>query len=151
MEQDEARASLDAARAATDSLARAAQDACPPWRHAAFGLVMGSLVLSVSLPTPLQSVLFVVAMAGVAMLATWDRRRTGVFVNGFRRGRTLPLTLALLGTLLVLVFAELHARESGLGMATRLGLAAMAFAIACLASIRFQRIYLRELHEGFVP
>lgn len=151
MEHDHARAALEAARAATESLERTARDACPPWRHAAFGLVMALLVLSVSLPMPLQSALFLTGMGAVAALAAWDRRRSGIFVNGFRRGRTLPLSLALMGAMIALVFAEVHAREVVLGTATRLGIAAIAFILACLASVQFQRVYLRELRESFAP
>lgn len=150
MEHDQARAALEAARAATDNLERTARDACPPWRHAAFGVVMATLVLSVALSMPLRIALFVLAMAGVAWLAAWDRRHSGIFVNGFRRGPTLPVSLVLMGAMMGLVFAEVRAQEHGLGVAAYLGIAALAFVLACLASVQFQRIYLRELREGSV-
>lgn len=149
MDKQEARAALAAAQGAADGLARAS--ACPPWRHAAFGVVMAMLVLAVGMPLPVYAALFVLAMAGVAVLAAWDRRRTGVFVNGFRRGPTLPVSLVLMGGMLALVFAQLHVRENGLGILPKLGLAGCAFVLACGASIVFQRIYLRELREGLRP
>jgi hypothetical protein len=151
MDKNEARAALDAAQDATSSLVETARAACPPWRHAAFALVMALLVLSTGLPLPWRLALFLTGMIGTGWLAAWDRRRSGIFVNGFRRGATRPVALALLGMMLVLVFAEAHAHAANLSLATRLGLAVIALAFAGLASMRFQQIYLRELQEGLVP
>ncbi|KQM21342.1 hypothetical protein [Novosphingobium sp. Leaf2] len=151
MDKQEARAALAAAQGAADGLAQVSEAACPPWRHAAFGVVMAMMVLAAGMPLPIYAALFVLAMGGVAALAAWDRRRTGVFVNGFRRGPTLPVSLALLGGMLALVFAQVHVRENGLGIVPSLGLAGGAFVLACGASIVFQRIYLRELRKGLRP
>jgi hypothetical protein len=86
-----------------------------------------------------------VAMGLVAWLVYDDRRRYGVFVNGYRRGVTLPLTLALAAGMIALLVAAFHAREAGLSPWTKVGLAALAFALATGVSVLWQRIYLREL------
>ena len=118
---------------------------CPPWRHAAFGLVMALLVGGASLPLLWQATSMPVAMALVAVIARYDRRRYGVFINGYRRGKTLPLTLLLLGGTLVLLVAQIHAREAGLSVWTKAGITALAFAYAVAGSVVWQRVFLAEL------
>lgn len=120
----------------------------PLWRHAAFGLVMGMLVLGQGFDLPLKMALFAVAMAGCAWLVTDDRRRYGVFVNGYRKGRTLPLTLAMLVAVLAAMGAEIHAHAAGWPLAPKLTIAAFAFAAATVGSIVWTRIYQRELLES---
>ncbi len=117
------------ARAALDSIDDVQRDLalkatyCPPWRHAAFGAVMALLVLGQGFDIAIMAPLFAVAMLAVVLLVADDRRRYGLFINGYRKGRTLPVTLALLG-------------------------AAIAFGVAVAASIAWSRIYRRELLKG---
>ena len=118
---------------------------CPAWRHAAFGLVMALLVGGASLPLLLQSTSVVVGMALVVLIVHYDRKRYGVFINGYRRGRTLPLTLLVLGGTLVLLVAQIHAREAGLSLWTKAGITALAFLLAVAGSVVWQRTFLAEL------
>lgn len=143
----EARAALDGVDAAQRELALKATN-CPPWRHAAFGAIMATLVFSQGVAMPLQSVLFVAAMLAVVLLVLDDRRRYGMFVNGYRKGKTLPVSLALLGAMLATMVGEIHARTAGLSLATKLGLAAIAFVVAVAASVAWNRIYRAELMRG---
>ena len=119
--------------------------ACPPWRHAAFGGVMALLVGGASLPLLLQSTTVAVGMALVALIVHYDRRRYGVFINGYRRGKTLPLTLLLLGGVLLLLIAQIHAREAGLSAWTKAGITALTFLYAVAGSVVWQRVFLGEL------
>lgn len=118
---------------------------CSPWRHAAFGLVMALLVGGISLPLVLNAASMVAAMALAALLVHYDRRRCGVFINGYRQGKTLPLTLLLLGGLVLLLFAQAHAREAGLSAWARAGIAGLAFVYAVAGSVVWQRVFLAEL------
>jgi len=118
---------------------------CPPWRHAAFGFVMALLVGGASLPLPLQSTSVVLGMALIVLIVRYDRRRYGVFINGYRRGKTLPLTLLLLGGTLALLVAQIHAREAGLTLWTKAGITALAFVYAVAGSVVWQRTFLAEL------
>ena len=124
------------ARAALDSIDDVQRDLalkatyCPPWRHAAFGAVMALLVLGQGFDIAIMAPLFAVAMLAGVLLVADDRRRYGLFINGYRKGRTLPVTLALLGAMLAAMFGEIHAREAGLALGTKLGIAAIAFGVA---------------------
>ena len=141
---DRNQASESLAAIASANRAVAAASAAPLWRHAAFGGVMGTIVLSMALDTPLNFALLAGAMAVVAWLVHWDRKHTGMFVNGFRAGRTLPLTLAMLiSTLALAVLAARLGNEGETGLAWLIGLA--AFAIAFGTSLLWERIFLREM------
>jgi maltodextrin utilization protein YvdJ len=143
----EARAALDSVGDAQRALALKATY-CPLWRHAAFAAIMAALVLGPGFGMMVQIPTFVLAMAATALLVIDDRRRYGVFVNGYRKGPTLLVALALPAVMLATVFAEIHAHEHGLSLATKLGIAALAFLFAFAASIAWNRIYRRELLKG---
>jgi hypothetical protein len=147
MDRNEAAAALAGVDSAHERLAQQIGN-CPPGRHAAFGLVMAILVGSPSLEMPLQMFALPVAMALLVGILAYDRRRFGVFINGYRRGATLPLTLLLAGMLGVLLVASIHARDAGMSPWTKAGIAALAFAVATTVSVVWQRIYLRELRGG---
>ncbi|MBU0825744.1 MAG: hypothetical protein KKA44_05410 [Alphaproteobacteria bacterium] len=147
MDPIEAQAALDSMNAAQREFA-ASGPKYPLWRHAAFAAVMAAVVLSQGFGPPLQILLFVFAMAAVAWLVVDDRRRYGVFVSGYRKGRTLPLTLALVALLLGTMGAEIYARVNDLSLAVKLGIAGGAFVVALAASLLWTRIYDRELQDG---
>lgn len=146
MQEVEARAALDAMGSANAGLADAM--ACPPWRHAAFGVLMASLVLAVTVPSAWFLPIQIVSLAGLILLLRHDRARYGVFVNGYRRGRTLPVTLALLAAELGIVFLAVPARHLPFPSVRGLACIAAAFAIATAASVLFQRIWIAEIRAG---
>lgn len=143
----EARAALDGIDDVQRDLALKATY-CPPWRHAAFAAIMAVLVLGPGFGPTIQIPSFVLAMAAVAWLVTDDRRRYGVFVNGYRKGPTLGISLSLLGVMLTTMAAEVYAHSAGLSLATKLGIAAIAFLFALGASVLWSRVYRRELLKG---
>lgn len=142
------------ARAALDSIDDVQRDLAlqgatyPLWRHAAFAAVMAALVLGQGFALPIQMALFVPAMAGLAWIVADDRRRYGLFVNGYRKGRTLPVTLVLVAVMLGAMGGELYARFNGGSLALKLGIAGLAFGVALGASLWWTRLYHRELMKG---
>lgn len=146
MNRDEARAALDDMTDATRKLALDGPE-YPLWRHAAFGAIIGAIVLSQGFPMPFGMVLFVFAMAGLAVIARDDRQRYGVFVNGYRKGRTLLPTLLFVALMLAAIAAEGYARVNGMSLVVRLGIAAGAFMLGFAFSLIWTRIYQRELLE----
>ena len=147
MDPIEAQAALDSMTAAQREFA-ASGPKYPLWRHVAFAAVMGAIVLSQGFGPPLQILLFVFAMAAVAWIVADDRRRYGVFVSGYRKGRTLGVTLVMVVLLLAAMGAEIHARINDLSLAVKLGIAGGAFVVALAASLLWTRIYDRELQDG---
>ena len=147
MDPIEAQAALDSMAAAQREFA-ASGPKYPLWRHVAFAAVIGAIVLSQGFGPPLQILLFVLAMAAVAWLVVDDRQRYGVFVSGYRKGRTLGVTLALVALVLGAMSAEIHARVNDLSLAVKWGIAAGAFVVALADSLLWTRIYDRELQLG---
>lgn len=143
MNSNEAHTALAGVDAARARLARASD--CPPWRHAVFGGIMAMFVGGVTLPAPWPMAATVLGLVAVAIVAYDDRRRTGMFVNGYRRGATLGVTAVLLAALFALVAIAVRLRLGDGGMLAKVALAAATFAIATGASIMWQRVYVREL------
>ena len=136
-------AALDAMGEAKAALARAAD--CPPWRHAAFGAVMGAIILSLGVPTPYNFAVQAVGLLGIAAIVVSDRRRMGVFVNGYRKGATRPITVLMLALMLVNGWAEAMEKEQGLSWETRAALPLFGAILATMMSVQWQRIFRREL------
>lgn len=146
LKPEDARAALDGVDEVRRELAREAT-ACPLWRHAAFAAIMAMLVLGQGFSLPLQIVLPVLALAAIAWLAADDRRRYGMFINGYRKGRTLPATIVLLAAMLGAAAFEFAARVEGAPLAVKLGIAAVAFVVALESSYAWHRAYRRELMD----
>jgi hypothetical protein len=129
--------------AAEQDLARLAL--CPPWRHAAFAAVMATLVATPAVPIPLRYVAIALIFVAIALIVQSDRRRLGVFVNGYRRGKTRLVTFPMLALILLLYAASCYAALDRGMPAISLALAAASFVIGYIGSVIWQRVFVREL------
>jgi hypothetical protein len=139
----EAAEALATMRASQERLALAAN--CPPERHLAFAALMGGVIATPALPFPYAIAAEVVLLLGVALVIRWDRRRTGMFINGYRAGRTRPLTFLMLAVVLALYMAGVwlvHDRGIWWGP---LATGAVAAAAGYYFSVVWQRIFRREM------
>ena len=140
---DNARIALAAKGAAEHDLADMA--VCPPWRHAAFAGLMAIWVGSPAVPLPLRFGLLGAMLLAVVLIIQSDRRRLGVFVNGYRRGKTRRVVVPLMVALATLYsasfyFGDLHGRW-GISVA----LALVALPLGYFGSALWQRVFIREL------
>jgi len=134
---------LAAMHASQARLAAAAN--CPPERHLAFAGLLGGLVATPALPTTWTLVAEGVILLGIALVVRWDRRRTGMFINGYRTGRTRPVTFAMLAAFLLLYSASTWlSRSLGIHRAP-LPLGALTAAVGYYASVLWQRTFRREM------
>lgn len=146
MDDRQARDALASIASAQSELAET--QSFPLWRHAALGVVAALLIAANAVPQTFFAAPYVVAMAGVVWLVKYDRRRTGVFVNGWRWGRTLPISVILAALLIGLVFYARHTHANGHLSSEGLLAIAAAFALGTAFSIIWQRIYIAELRRG---
>jgi hypothetical protein len=143
MQTTEALAALDAKRAAEAQLARACN--CPPWRHAVFGLMMGALIASGAFDTAIRTAILVAILVCIPLIIRSDRKRLGMFINGYRRGKTRIVVFAILA-----VELSMYMIGSYYGMMLHkplipLLLGAAGVPIGIGGSLLWQRVFVREL------
>jgi hypothetical protein len=143
MSPAEARAALDKVGATRAQIA--AIGLCPPWRHAAFGAVMSLLILGLGFPLATQVACLCLAMGLMVLIVVHDRRRYGMFINGYRRGATLPVSGALLIAMLALIFVQIRLREQGVELWVPIAVAGVAFVVAVAGSDWWSRVFRREM------
>ena len=68
----------------------------PIWRHFASGLLMTLMVAAVALPRDAAAVVFVTAMVLMLLIVRDDKKRHGMFVSGYQRGRTVWIVAAII-------------------------------------------------------
>jgi hypothetical protein len=141
--EQEARVALAAKGAAEQDLARLAL--CPPWRHAVFAAVMAALVATPAIILPLRFAVMVLVFAAIALIIRSDKRRLGVFINGYRRGKTrlviFPMLVMILGLYAVSVHFGMTRGQPWISVA----MAAISFVLAYVGSVVWQRVFVREL------
>lgn len=142
---DEANAALDAVASAKRSVGAAT--AAPLWRHAAFGLLMALTMLAAAIGDEHRMLPLMGSMALTVILVLWDRKQMGMFVNGYRYGRTLPLTIALLLVMIGLAFAAIRLETNGQQTPALLTVP-VAFVVGLGASLWWERIFLAEMGVG---
>lgn len=135
--------SLAAMQDARIRLAAAAD--CPPWRHLAFAAIMGALVGNPIVPVQWRFVVLAFVFVAIALIVRWDRQRTGMFLNGYRRGATRPITFGMLALVLACMagstYLALHRhdlRAAGL-------CAIVATIVSYIGSVLWQRRFRREM------
>ena len=143
MTYDEARAALAAKTLAEQDLARIGT--CPPWRHAAFAAFEAALVVSPAVPIPARFAILALMFVGIALIVRSDRRRLGVFINGYRRGRTRMVVVPLLLLVLALYGLSLFAALDWHRPAISLACAAITFPVCYIGSAVWQSVFRREL------
>lgn len=143
MEHSEALSALDAKRQAEMQMARAAT--CPPWRHGLFGLLMGALVASPAFDFPIRMLILILILCSIPLIIHSDRKRMGMFINGYRRGKTrivaIGIVIVELSLYAISVFRSFdhHDHVSPLF----LGIAGLLVGIA--GSMLWQRVFVREM------
>ena len=143
METLDARSALEAKQYAEAQMARAAT--CPPWRHALFGLMMGGLVATPAFEMPIRISLLVLLLAMIPIIVHSDRRRMGMFINGYRRGKTRVVAVGLL-----IVELSLYAVSVVRGLdhndhVTPLLLGIVGVVVGIVGSMIWQRVFVREM------
>jgi hypothetical protein len=141
--RDEASRALAAKGAAEQNLARLAL--CPPWRHAAFAAIMAALVAAPAVSVPVRFAVLAAIFVAIGLIVRSDRRRLGVFINGYRRGKTRLVTFPMLVAILSLYVASYYFGDTEGRPAISLALGVVAFGIGYVGSTIWQRVFVREL------
>lgn len=143
MDHSEALSALDAKRAAEAQMARAAN--CPPWRHAVFGLMMGGLIASFAFAFVIRTAIMVIVLACIPIIIRSDRKRMGMFINGYRRGKTRVVTFGILALWLPLYALSVYFSLDRNNHELPLVLGLVGFAMGTAGSVLWQRVFVREM------
>ena len=146
IDQTEAAAALASMRDAKQRMTKGPRWS---WRyHLLFGALMATLLLVQALPILWRFVGLAFCLVAVVLIKKWGRDASGRFINGFRRGRTRLVSMALL-----LLFIPLYVWCAWLSATHRVPLApvygALAiFPFAVFADWLWVRAYDADLAEG---
>jgi hypothetical protein len=144
--KDDAARMLAEVEAAKAELARRA--VAPAWYHPALGLLMGGLVAVQAAPLPLVLAYYAIFGVGCWRLVAAYRRRTGMWINGYRPGRTRLVALLLAAVFAAIMLACVYAhRELGLAWAPYAGGAVVAILVT-IGGFVWEAAFRRDLRDG---
>lgn len=132
-------------RAANAELARRA--VAPGWYHAALGLLMGGLVAVQGAPLPAVYGYYLVFGLGCWLLVRAYRRRTGLWISGYRAGRTRWVAIGLAVLFGLIMVGGVHLRREGLAWATLAG-GAVAAVVVTIGGYAWEAAFRRDLRDG---
>ena len=120
----------------------------PLWRHAAAGLLMTLIVGSVGLPRGLATFILLMAIVLTITIVRDDKKRYGMFVSGYQRGRAAWVTGAIIALNLIAVIFVRTLLDDGVVNATFWITMAIVFLGTSMLSIAWERVYRKDIREG---
>lgn len=132
--------------AANADLAKRAK--APLWYHPALGLLIGALIAVQGQPTPILLAFYAAYIAGLALLVRAYKRHTGLWISGYRAGRTRWVALGLAAlTTIGGVIAVWLLRERGLTSAP-LVFGAIVAVIVTIGGFVWEAAFRADLRDG---
>ena len=122
----------------------------PVWRHMAAGLLMSLIVAAAAVPRNLAAAAFAAGLVLVLVIARDDKKRHGMFVSGYQRGRTKWVVAAIIMlTLSAIIVAR---TQLGDGIADPLFwvVLAIVFSGTTMLSLLWERVYGDDIRRGAV-
>jgi len=133
-------------RAANAELARRA--VAPVWYHPALGLLAGGLAVVQAADPPWAGVYYAAFSLGLLLLVAAYKKHTGLWVSGFRPGRTRTVAIALSVLLVgILLGTSVLARLGGVVWAPYAG-GALVTILTTAAGFAWEAALRRDLAEG---
>ncbi|MDQ0464030.1 hypothetical protein QO010_001801 [Caulobacter ginsengisoli] len=117
----------------------------PVGYHLVVAAMGGGLVAAMALPDPLPSMAASLVAIGSVLLANWSRSRLGFFVNGWRWGRTLWVSMITLAVLLGGVTLSILRQRLDLPDWTPFAAGAVVFVCVFFTGRLWERVYRAEL------
>jgi hypothetical protein len=150
MESDQSpRLALEQAAHAHAILSQRAR--APVWYHPALGLLVGGLVAAQAAPAGLSLFYLPVFSLGLVLLVRTYQRRTGLWISGYRRGRTRLVAVSAAALTLAIMLGGVYLRFEGGFVWAPLAAAPLAAALVTWAGFVWERAYRADLTaEGTV-
>lgn len=141
----------DAARMAAEVHAARAEMArravAPVWYHPALGLLIGGLVAVQGQSLWIIGPYYVVFLVGLVGLVRAYRAHTGVWINGYRKGRTMIVAVGLATLVAAIMLGSVWlVRERGLTVAPFVGAVLVAL-LTTAGGFLWEIAYRRDLRD----
>lgn len=146
MDKSEAQSALDAVKD-TDRL-MAQRMTWPLWRHAIFGVMMALLLLALALPVGMQIPVIGLVLLLVVLVVRDDKKRHGMFVSGYQKGRTGWVLAAQAALLLAALVVTLIWLDEPLESLLFWVMAATLLVASTVLSVIWEKVYRTDLEEG---
>ena len=124
----------------------------PLWRHAAYGAILAALLAAMPLEYGHKIIAFGIVVVATMLIVLDDKKRHGMFVSGYQRGRTgwvlLANAVAFLAALAAMNAWIADAASPPLNDPLYWMLVGGIFAISTALSVVWQRVYQADLRKG---
>ena len=142
---DAARMLAEVNAARTDMARRAV---APVWYHPALGLLIGGLVAVQGQSLWILGPYYLLFLLGLVGLVRAYRAHTGVWINGYRKGRTMIVSLGLAALVVAIMLGSTWlVRERGLTIAPFIG-GVLAALLTTAGGFLWEIAYRRDLRDG---
>ncbi len=121
---------------------------CPPGWRITSALLFGSICAAQAAPVVIALSITTICLIAIGVMVGIARKRMGFFVNGYRKGRTRAVAIALLVIVESIYFASLWLKGSQHIAWAPLAGGAMIVPVVILASVRWQAAYRSEFGSG---
>lgn len=141
--ETERREQLELIAAANRRMAEQAK--APKWHHWTLGILIGGLCAAQELPMPWPVAYYPVAILGMGWMVRAYRRHTGMWIPGYRAGRTRWVAFGSAGVVTVIFLtATVITRNTGLH-GVYLAAGALIAVAATLRGYAWEKAYRRDL------
>lgn len=147
-ETNDPRRALDALEAIDERLAQRMR--WPLWRHMAAGLLMSLIVAAAGVPRNLAAAAFAAGLVLVLVVVRDDKKRHGMFVSGYQRGRTKWVVAAIFLTTLSAVLVVRTQLSEGIADPLFWVVLAIVFSGTTMLSLLWERVYSDDIRRGAV-
>lgn len=106
---------------------------------------MGGLVAAPAVPLPARFAVLVALLAAIPIIIQSDRKRMGMFINGYRRGKTRVVAFAILVVELSLYGLSVYLGDNLHDHLTPLLLGLVGLVIGIAGSVWWQRVFVSEM------
>ena len=146
MNDSEAGRMMAEVQAANAELAQRAR--APLWYHPALGLLMGGFAAVAGQPTPVILAYEAVMAVGLWLLVQAYKRRTGMWVSGYRKGRTRWVAISLATACAAVTILSLWLRRThDVVWAPYVG-GMVVFVLATVGGLVWEAAFRRDLRDG---
>ncbi len=143
---EDPRTALAALEATNDRLAQ--RMSWPLWRHVAGGLLMSLIVAGAGLPRDIAFIVFFVAMVLIVVIVRDDKKRHGMFVSGYQRGRTKWIVAIMIALTLAALIVIRTQVDGGAGSPWFWATLAILFCSITMLSLLWERVYRDDIRDG---